>query len=269
MNYLSLFGERVCRKPGQMRSSFSRICVVFMLCFQSLSAQEITVDSDTLFFPQPSVVKSFTIFNTGSQALIIDRIITDSNFFGYSFQITTSDSIFFYSIIDSAYSEPFFLNISPNDTARFAIINLDICPICKVSQLGGTYEDHLFLLNNSLNNDSLDIFLYGDFIAPAAIDPENPIAPKQIEVYPNYPNPFNPLTNIRFSLPNAGVVRVKIFDQTGREVKLLVNGVLSPGFHNFQWDGTNQAGNPVSSGVYFYQVKSTAGEKTAKMHLVR
>jgi len=252
-----------------MRANFSKICVVLLLCCQTLLAQEISVDTDTLFFPQPSVVKSFTVFNTGSQDLIIDRLITASNFFGYSFQITTSDSIFFYTILGIDDDEPFFLNIPPNDTARFAIINLDICPICKVSQLGGTYEDQLFLLNNSLNNDSLDIFLYGDFIAPAAIDPEPSVLPKQIELYSNYPNPFNPSTNIRFSLPTAGVVRVKIFDQTGREVKILVDRVLSPGFHNFQWDGTNQAGNPVSSGVYFYQVKSTAGEKVAKMHLVR
>jgi len=269
MNYLSLHGESACRKPGQILSIFSQICVVLLLCFQSLSAQEIAVDTDTLFFPQPSAVKSFTIFNTGSQDLIIDRLITASNFFGYSFQITTTDSIFFYSMIDSVYAEPFFLNVPPNDSARFAIINLDICPICKVSQLGGTYEDHLFLLNNSLNNDSLDIFLFGDFTAPAAIDPEPSVLPKQIEVYPNYPNPFNPSTNIRFSLPTAGVVRVKIFDQTGREVKLLVDGVLSPGFHNFQWDGTNQAGKPVSSGVYYYQINTKARGVTAKMQLVR
>jgi flagellar hook assembly protein FlgD len=90
----------------------------------------------------------------------------------------------------------------------------------------------------------------------------------------NYPNPFNPTTTIRFELPIAGNAELLIYDVLGREVKTIVTEVLTAGSHTATWNGTNEKGGEVSSGVYFYRltVRSSQGllyTQTKKMLLLR
>ncbi|RMG39590.1 MAG: T9SS C-terminal target domain-containing protein, partial [Methanobacteriota archaeon] len=101
--------------------------------------------------------------------------------------------------------------------------------------------------------------------------------PSGVELFTNYPNPFNPLTTLGFRLPAPGEVLFQIFDPLGREVKTLMKQQLSAGTYVVEWDGTNSTGQPVSSGVYFYQLRvkltrfSSQGTiiKTRKMVLLR
>jgi len=75
--------------------------------------------------------------------------------------------------------------------------------------------------------------------------------PDKFELYQNYPNPFNPTTTIGFDVPNANShVRLEIFNILGQRVKMLVNNVYSAGRYKVIWDGTNDAGMQVSTGVY-------------------
>lgn len=99
----------------------------------------------------------------------------------------------------------------------------------------------------------------------------------------NYPNPFNPVTNVEFGIGNprqgrggSQWVTLKIYDLLGREVKTLVDRRLSPGNYTVQWDGTDNAGKPVNSGVYVYRLmvkNNTIGEtgvvRSRKMILLR
>jgi carboxypeptidase T len=80
----------------------------------------------------------------------------------------------------------------------------------------------------------------------------------------NYPNPFNPSTQINYSIAKEGVVRISIFDVLGREVKVLVNEVKSPGFYAVDFDGIK-----LSSGMYFYRMESGSFIDTKKMTLVK
>lgn len=80
----------------------------------------------------------------------------------------------------------------------------------------------------------------------------------------NYPNPFNPSTQIKFSIPNADYVRLKVFDITGREVAVLVNKNLPKGEYTYEFDGANYP-----SGVYFYTLKTEKFTSTKKMILVK
>ncbi|RMH81657.1 MAG: T9SS C-terminal target domain-containing protein, partial [Calditrichaeota bacterium] len=93
--------------------------------------------------------------------------------------------------------------------------------------------------------------------------------PKSVHLYQNFPNPFNPTTTIEFSLPHVSRITLHVYDVAGRKVKTLVNGTFPAGTHTVQWDGTNEAGEPVTSGVYLYRL--TSGNYTAvrKMLLVR
>ncbi|MCH7763773.1 MAG: T9SS type A sorting domain-containing protein [Candidatus Marinimicrobia bacterium] len=79
-------------------------------------------------------------------------------------------------------------------------------------------------------------------------------SPKTFSLKNNYPNPFNPITNIHYELPVNARVKITIYDLLGREVKKLVSGELVSGYHKTIWDATNDYGKPVSAGVYFYMI---------------
>ncbi len=85
----------------------------------------------------------------------------------------------------------------------------------------------------------------------------------------NFPNPFNPSTRISFGLDEASHVSLRVYDPAGRQVRTLVHEHRLPGNYNELWDGKNEKGKPVASGIYFYRL--TAGErtKTKKMVLLR
>ena len=88
-------------------------------------------------------------------------------------------------------------------------------------------------------------------------------------LYGNYPNPFNPETTIRFELANAGFVTMDIFNQKGQLVKTLLNTELPAGFHQITWNGTDQKGSLVSSGIYYYRMRSGKFSSTRKMILMK
>jgi len=80
----------------------------------------------------------------------------------------------------------------------------------------------------------------------------------------NFPNPFNPTTTIKFSLPQAEFVTIKVFDILGNEVEILANKVFEAGEHSLTWNAKN-----LSSGIYFYNLSSDKYNETKKMILLR
>lgn len=93
--------------------------------------------------------------------------------------------------------------------------------------------------------------------------------PTVFSVEQNYPNPFNPTTTIKYALPKAGLVSIKIYDILGRLVKTLVNTEMLAGKFNVVWDGDNQFGHKVASGTYFYQVINGSNVISKKMLLIK
>jgi YVTN family beta-propeller protein len=88
-------------------------------------------------------------------------------------------------------------------------------------------------------------------------------------MYQNVPNPFNPVTKISFVIPETGHVDLRVYDVTGRLIRTLVNGKLAADRYEVTWDGTNNGGRSVASGVYFYRIKAGKHEKTKKMVMLR
>jgi hypothetical protein len=93
--------------------------------------------------------------------------------------------------------------------------------------------------------------------------------PREFALSQNYPNPFNPTTKITFVLPAMMKAELVVYDLLGRKVKTLVNDALHAGPHSATWDGTNDRGNAVSSGVYFYRLVAGDFVKVQKMTLTR
>jgi FlgD Ig-like domain/Doubled CXXCH motif (Paired_CXXCH_1) len=85
----------------------------------------------------------------------------------------------------------------------------------------------------------------------------------------NYPNPFNPTTTIDFSVPKTGTVNVAVYNSIGQLVKVLANDNYVPGTYRVTWDGMNQSGTQVASGVYFYKLTSKNYVRTMKMMLLK
>ncbi|MBD3219302.1 MAG: T9SS type A sorting domain-containing protein [candidate division Zixibacteria bacterium] len=102
-----------------------------------------------------------------------------------------------------------------------------------------------------------------------AEDEINASVPDGFELFPNYPNPFNPGTNISYALPSQADVRVEVFNILGEKVITLKDGVQPAGNYTVTWDSKDSKGNPVSSGIYFYRVSTDGHHAEGKMMLVR
>ncbi|MCI0694706.1 FG-GAP-like repeat-containing protein [candidate division KSB1 bacterium] len=96
------------------------------------------------------------------------------------------------------------------------------------------------------------------------------LIPRKFALEQNFPNPFNPTTAIPITVPTTTEVKLKIYNLLGKEVKTLYSGRLDPGRHFFNWDGRDEIGNALGTGVYFYRVTTNTGFTfTKKMLLVK
>jgi ligand-binding sensor domain-containing protein len=93
--------------------------------------------------------------------------------------------------------------------------------------------------------------------------------PTALELWSNYPNPFNPSTAISFTLPASGPVSLAVFDITGRKVRDLMNGPMGAGNHSVVWDSQDASGKPVSSGVYLSRLTQGGKAVARRMLLVK
>jgi len=93
--------------------------------------------------------------------------------------------------------------------------------------------------------------------------------PTAFSLYNNYPNPFNPMTTIRYNLPEDALVNITIYDMMGRVVKTLINDQQTTGYRSLQWNATNDNGAPVSAGLYLYTIEAGQFRQTNKMVLLK
>jgi uncharacterized protein (DUF362 family) len=112
-----------------------------------------------------------------------------------------------------------------------------------------------------------------EFVLPGeqitAVAEENATLPAASALLGNYPNPFNPVTHIRFALQESGPVRLEIFNASGQRVRTLVEGELPAGNYAQVWDGRDDAGYNAASGVYFARLQTRQFQQTKAMALVR
>jgi hypothetical protein len=98
---------------------------------------------------------------------------------------------------------------------------------------------------------------------------DNPNVPTEFALDQNFPNPFNPSTQIRFTIPHEGQVKLSVFDLLGREIRVLLHGPLPAGQHTLAWDGRGASGESAPSGVYFYRLTHGDRQVTRKLLLLR
>ncbi|MGB8657180.1 MAG: FG-GAP-like repeat-containing protein [Candidatus Zixiibacteriota bacterium] len=119
---------------------------------------------------------------------------------------------------------------------------------------------------SSLSSDTFEI----NFVGFTEVDESNQQTPSdRFELFPNYPNPFNPSTTITYSLPSDQEVKLTVYNLRGEKVRELVNGFQTRGQKSIIWDGRNAQGKEVATGIYFCRLQAKGGYKTRTMVLVK
>jgi M6 family metalloprotease-like protein len=120
-----------------------------------------------------------------------------------------------------------------------------------------------------VNPDGQEGVLPKAFTVTGATGVEDAVIPQRYALYQNHPNPFNPVTTIPFDLKESSPVKLNIYDVEGRLVRRLIDGVLDASHYEYRWDGLNDAGEPVSSGIYFYRLATGHYTAVKKMLLLK
>lgn len=118
-----------------------------------------------------------------------------------------------------------------------------------------------------------NLYLFGDgnlnMTLNVATENEDNYIPVTTSKITNYPNPFNPNTNIHFSVPKDSRVNVQIYNIKGQNIKNLLNNTLKAGNHSLTWDGTDNNGNHVTSGIYLIKMQGDGFKSNHKMSLLK
>ena len=138
-------------------------------------------------------------------------------------------------------------------------------PFTLTAPAAGSYVINAGYKNPSREWDSLSVDLTLSDINHNSLA----IYPRHLELYNNHPNPFNSETIIRFSLPSQEYIELHIYNINGQVVRDLVNNNLSGGLHSVRWDGKDNYGRVVASGIYLYRLKSSSEQITKRLMLIK
>ncbi len=134
-----------------------------------------------------------------------------------------------------------------------------VAPVCAIYKTGSTK----YAVFGYPGFGPINAYYNGEQLF-TGIEPISGNTPDKFSLSQNYPNPFNPVTNINFSLPAAGNVKLIVFDMTGREVAVLINGQYSAGSYKVDYNASSLA-----SGVYFYRLETESFTDVKKMMLIK
>ncbi len=155
-----------------------------------------------------------------------------------------------------------------------AVIDLEYINLCLENESDSTKTNNLQLIHKrrekyvSFIDNKIDQLINISNISMIN-ENQNDIAPITTRLYNNYPNPFNPETTISFDLPQRGRVELVVYNLRGQKVKSLINEEMDMGVHKIIWNGTNNQGKEVASGVYYYRLSCGNYTKTNKMVLMK
>jgi hypothetical protein len=131
---------------------------------------------------------------------------------------------------------------------------------------GDEKEDIIIHLDDIITNVGMRLFTF-IYKADFSVDVNEPDPlPEKFHLYPNFPNPFNPSTNIRFEIPEYSFVSIKVYNILGKEITTLLEKEISPGSHTIDWEAMDSNGKLLPSGVYL--IRLTAGKYTHSVKAV-
>lgn len=136
-------------------------------------------------------------------------------------------------------------------------------------QVGSTFDRITGFFTYSFGTYKIELRNPNDYAGFLAAREIPQVQPLVFNLGDNYPNPFNNVTRIDYTLPMVQNVRLVVYNLMGQRVRVLVDGVQQPGRHIALWDGSDGSGNPVTSGMYFYRIQAGDKIETRKMVLLK
>ena len=211
--------------------------------YLGLPAPYLAISQDSIIFDTTAVGETDTmaieIQNVGLQEFTVQNIISPGGIF-------TVDRTNF-----------------PVGANSHEIVNFVFSP-----PTAGNFAGIASIVHNALNLDTVKISMIGTTGTPSGID-DIVNLPKTYKVSQNYPNPFNPSTTIKYQLPQTSDVQLQIFNVLGQKVRTLLNSKVEAGYHEAIWDGRNDLGHQVASGIYIYKFQAGNFQKTLKLMLLK
>jgi endoglucanase Acf2 len=182
--------------------------------------------------------------------------VTEMDFFHVDYWTKSTTPVQIFLISPGPVETPFTIEVEQNSWQSIEI------PLSEYSQIVNLSEvfqlkivgDGILFLDNLYFYKSVDVSIEEDDLG----------IPKELELSQNYPNPFNPSTNIEVSIPEASAVSLIIYNSIGQRVSTILDSQLSAGKYTYSWDASN-----VSSGIYFYQLKSNNSIITKQLLLIK
>ena len=206
---------------------------------------------DPIPIPGMTLVMSAELYNSGLSGIAP----------GITMEIGSYDTSCFSSVSNNSL---FYGNLEPQQIieqeAGFYILTID--ENCEMN-----YEPYL----------EMNIIVMGDmcwsdtisFVIGEQLNTSRYNIPGKFYLEYAYPNPFNPVTTIRYNLPEDAMVNITIYDMMGRQVKTLVNGSQTAGYKTIHWNATNDKNRPVSAGLYLYAIQAGEFKQSKKMVLLK
>ncbi len=238
----------------------------------------------------PGQVVSVTVSITNDRpvGLLYMRMSYDPNFLSFQFVTPAPRNVnwaFFDSDADTLPGEIHIFGIAdPSfpmqpDSGPVAYLNFQVIdqpvppgtflPICFEFHVQDSTDNTMYdSAGNWIDTTQIDYVCGSISLITTGIADQWKNRPDGFELGQNYPNPFNPSTSFTLSMPKAGRYSVSIYNLAGQVVKTFERET-SAGTHTLSWDGTDQKGTPVSSGIYFYKAETKGLFQTKKMILIR
>jgi hypothetical protein len=210
---------------------------------------------------------SSTVFCiTNCSLLLTNTIIWENHGLAVEFSSTSNPNSVSVNYCDVEGGQD---GITTNDNGSISWLpgNIEIDPLFCNSDSGDfNLAENSPCVGAGENNADMGAFGIG---CDAILATYQDIMPLQYALYQNYPNPFNPLTTLHYDLPKDALVNITIYDMTGRIVKNLVSSQQNTGYKSIQWNATNNAGQPVSAGLYLYTIDAGQFRQAKKMVLLK
>ena len=232
--------------------------MTFNAAYESLETLESPFTIDLEF--EQSREESFEI---SAEVTLIENIPVNNNkifFVITNWEQYSIENPWFYLVVAKSIEEDVLITNMGETISYTTTLNMEIQPDWNLENL------HAVAIIQDWDSQEILQAAQVNLISTGVNDP---VVPAEISLHQNYPNPFNPSTTINLSLNKEQMVTLEIYNIKGEKVKQLVNSQLSAGQHSITWDGRDDAGKQISSGIYFYRMITKDYSATKRMIMLK
>lgn len=243
----------------------------------------VSVKSDTVITNRTYKIIATKSFHLKTTYFSFERVDTTGDI--YKFDSSTGGDALLYRLSDTSKSfwtgyGPFLARFDTSYTKNIFSQPRKVLVISYCSQTDSTWRYSTELadgigLVSTFTSHRQGSFLQGAIIngirygTITSVKEGEPKLPSRFSLAQNYPNPFNPETEIYYQLPKTELVTIKIFNTLGQEIRTLINDIKPAGSFSIRWDGKDQNGHQLPSGLYLYHIQAGSFRDTKKLLLIR